>query len=150
MHRARIDKMSAAVPMDDLRGLIRALKAGHIIWYAPDQGKKTKFSSILPFFGEPAITNTATGRLAAMTDAAVIPFFGERHADGSYTLRILPALTDFPTVDADADALKITALMEQYIRLAPEQYFWIHRRFKRRGPSYQNVYPSKPKRRKNR
>lgn len=148
MHRGRIDKMTAAIPMDDLRGLIRALKDGHIIWYAPDQGKKTKLSSILPFFGEPAITNTATSRLAAMTGAAVVPYFGERHPDGSYTLRILPALADFPTADADADALAVNALIESYIRLAPEQYFWVHRRFKRRGQAYPKAYPRKRKRRK--
>lgn len=140
MHRGRIDKMTAAIPMDDLRGLIRALKAGHTIWYAPDQGKKSKLSSILPFFGEPALTNTATSRIAAMTGAAVVPYFGERHADGTYTLRILPALENFPTEDADADTLVITSLMEQSIRQVPEQYFWVHRRFKKRGKDLPNVY----------
>lgn len=148
MHRGRIDKMIPAVPMNDLRGLIRALKDGHTIWYAPDQGKKTKFSTILPFFGIPALTNTATSRIAQMTGAAVVPFFGQRHADGSYTLQILPPLTDFPTKDVDADALRINKLMAEYIRLAPEQYFWIHRRFKRRGRDHQNVYPTAPKKRR--
>lgn len=150
MHRRRIDKMSVAVQMDDLRGLIRALKGGHTIWYAPDQSKKTKFSAILPFFSEPAITNTATSRLAEMTGSAVVPFFGERRPDGSYVLRILPPLEDFPSADPKADALRTNQLMEKYIRLCPEQYFWIHRRFKRRGREYKNVYRRKgqPKRKK--
>jgi KDO2-lipid IV(A) lauroyltransferase len=83
-----------------------------------------------------------------MTGAAVVPFFGQRHADGSYTLQILPPLTDFPTADVDADALRINELMAEYIRLVPEQYFWIHRRFKRRGRTHENVYPQKPKKRR--
>jgi len=148
MYRRRIAKMTVAIQMNDLRGLIRALKDGHTIWYAPDQGKKTKLSTVLPFFGEPAITNTATSRLAQMTGAAVVPFFGERRPDGSYVLRILPPLEDFPSKDVNGDALRINELMEKYIRLAPEQYFWVHRRFKRRGGDYKNVYRSKPKRRK--
>lgn len=137
MRDARTAGMEIAIHMDDMRGLLRALKQGKVIWYAPDQGKKSKFSSILPFFGVPAVTNTATSRLAAMTGAAVVPYFGLRRTDGSYQLTILPALENFPTNDADADSLRINHLFEEHIRIAPEQYFWVHRRFKRsrREPS---------------
>lgn len=140
MHRGRIDKMTAAVAMDDLRGLIRALKQGHTMWYAPDQGKKTKLSSLLPFFGVPAVTNTATSRLARMTGAAVVPYFGRRLEDGSYLLEIFPELEDFPSEDAEQDAIRTNRLIEDNIRKAPEQYFWVHRRFKRRGKELPNVY----------
>ena len=140
MHRARIDKMAAAVPMDDLRGLIRALRKGHIMWYAPDQGRKSKFSHLLPFFGVPAQTNTATSRLANMTDAPVVPYFGRRLDDGSYLLEILPMLEDFPTEDPNQDAIRTNLLIEEKIRKAPEQYFWVHRRFKKRGKDLPNVY----------
>jgi KDO2-lipid IV(A) lauroyltransferase len=140
MHRGRIDKMSAAVAMHDLRGLIRALKQGHTMWYAPDQGRKTKLSSLLPFFGVPAVTNTATSRLAQMTGAAVVPYFGRRLEDGSYLLEISPALEGFPTENAEQDAIRTNRLIEESIRKAPEQYFWVHRRFKRRGKQHPNVY----------
>lgn len=140
MHRQRLAKMSVAVPMNDLRGLIRALRDGHRVWYAPDQGKRSKFSSILPFFGEPAQTNTATSRIAAMSGAPVVPYFGSRQPDGSYLIRLLPALENFPTADPEADAVYINELLEKNIREAPEQYFWVHRRFKRRGPGFPNVY----------
>jgi KDO2-lipid IV(A) lauroyltransferase len=140
MRRGRIDKLVPAVPMSDIRGLLRALKNGHIIWYAPDQGKKGKFSSILPFFGVPAVTNTATSRVAGLSGASVVPYFGVRKPDGSYLLRILPALENFPTEDPEADAIRTNLLMEDYIRKAPEQYFWVHRRFKRRGNNYKDVY----------
>lgn len=127
---------TVAVPMDDLRGLLRALKQGHIIWYAPDQGKRTKLSAMIPFFGVPAVTNTGTSRIAQMTGAAVVPYFGMRRPDGSYLLTILPALDNFPTDDGEADALRINQMFEDFIRQAPDQYFWVHRRYKtsRRDP----------------
>ena len=140
MRRSREKGMVVAVHFDDLKGLIRALRAGHAIWYVPDQGKRTKQTEILPFFGVPAITNTATSKLAELTGAPVVPYFGRREPDGSYTLSILPALENFPTADAAADAIRINRLIEEQVRRAPEQYFWVHRRFKARGPGYPEVY----------
>jgi KDO2-lipid IV(A) lauroyltransferase len=140
MRRQRERRMAIAVHFDDLKGLIRALRAGHSIWYAPDQGKRTKQSEILPFFGVPAITNTATGKLAEMTGAPVVPYFGRREPDGTYLLTVLPPLADFPTADPAADAVRINRLIEEQIRHAPEQYLWVHKRFKARGPGYPEVY----------
>jgi KDO2-lipid IV(A) lauroyltransferase len=140
MRGQRERHMSVAVHFDDLRNLVRALRGNHAIWYAPDQGKRTKSSEILPFFGVPAITNTATSKIAEMTGCAVVPFFAKREADRSYTLTILPALENFPTKDAAADAVRINHLIEEHVRLAPEQYFWVHKRFKARGEGYPNVY----------
>lgn len=131
---------TVAVHFNDLKGLIRALRGGHSIWYAPDQGQRTASSEIVPFFGVPAVTNTATGKIATMTGAAVVPYFARRECDRSYTLTLLPALENFPTDDALADSLRINRLIEEHIRLAPEQYFWVHKRFKRRGPEYPEVY----------
>jgi KDO2-lipid IV(A) lauroyltransferase len=132
--------VSIAVHFDDLKGLIRALRSGHAIWYAPDQGKRTKLSDILPFFGVPAITNTATGKLAAMTGSPVVPYFARREPDFTYTLTVLPALENFPTDDATADAIRINQLVEHHARQAPEQYLWVHKRFKARGAGYPDVY----------
>ncbi len=140
MRRQRERRMALAVHFDDLKGLIRALRAGHAIWYAPDQGKRTRQSDILPFFGVPAITNTATGKLAELTASPVVPYFGRREADGTYTLTILPPLDGFPTADVAADAIRINRLIEEQVRLAPEQYLWVHKRFKARGPGYPEVY----------
>jgi KDO2-lipid IV(A) lauroyltransferase len=140
MRAQRARHMWPAVHFDDLRGLVRGLRGNAPIWYAPDQGKRTKSSEILPFFGVPAITNTATSKIAAMTDCAVVPFFAKREADHSYTLTILPALENFPTKDAAADAVRVNQLLEKHIRLAPEQYFWVHKRFKARGEGYPEVY----------
>jgi len=115
MRGQRERHMDVAVHFDDLRGLVRALRDGYAIWYAPDQGKRTKSSEILPFFGVPAITNTATGKIAEMTGAPVVPYFARREADHSYTLTILPPLENFPTADAAADA------MGHHLDLAPRR-----------------------------
>lgn len=138
LQRAR--HMSVGVHFDDLRGLVRALRAGHAIWYAPDQGKRTKSSEILPFFGVPCITNTATSKIAEMTGCAVVPFFARRAPDGSFLLKILPALENFPTADHSADAIRVNQLIEQHAREAADQYFWVHKRFKARGEGYPDVY----------
>jgi len=140
MRGQRSRHMSPAVHFDDLRGLVRALRDNSAIWYAPDQAKRTKSTEILPFFGVPAITNTATGKIAEMTGAAIVPFFARREADHSYTLTVLPALENFPTADPAADAVRINRLIEEHVLAAPAQYFWVHKRFKARGPGYPEVY----------
>lgn len=140
MLRQRARHMKLAVDFEDLKGLIRALRAGWAIWYAPDQGKRTKLSEILPFFGIPAITNTSTSKIAAMTGAAVVPYFVRREPDHSYTLTLSAPLENFPTDDASADAIRVNRLIEERIRDVPEQYFWVHKRFKARGPGYPDVY----------
>lgn len=133
LRRHRSDWARRAIPMDSLKELVRALRDGEIVWYAPDQGRWTAQASMLPFFGHPAITNTSTSRLAAMTGAAVMSFYARREDDGSYTLRISPPLDNLPTDDPEADTRRLVADLEAAVRAAPEQYLWVHRRFKRRG-----------------
>jgi len=132
LRRHRTAWARRAIPMDDLKGLLRALREGEVVWYAPDQGKWTPQSAQLPFFGHPAITNTSTSRLAAMTGAAVVTFYARREADGSYALRLSPALENFPTEDPEADTRRLAEGLEAAVRAAPEQYLWVHRRFKTR------------------
>lgn len=129
------------VPHDDLRGLLRALKRGRAIWYAPDQNHGMRNSVFVPFFGIPACTLTATARLAAMSGAAVVPYFPRRLPNNrGYEVVILPALENFPSADVAADTQQINALFEEYIRRAPEQYLWVHRRFKTRPPGQSDWY----------
>jgi KDO2-lipid IV(A) lauroyltransferase len=140
MTRIRSTKMKQVIHFDQMNDLIRVLRGGEFVWYAPDQGKKMKYSEVLPFFGVPAVTNTATGRIARMGKAAILPFVGYRKPDGSYQLDILPEMTHLPTKDPAADAIEINHLIEDLVRKAPDQYFWLHKRFKRRGPGYEDVY----------
>ena len=129
-----------AISMNDLNGLFRALRGGETVWYAPDQGKWTQQSAVLPFFGRPAITNTSTARLAKMTGAAVFTFFPRREPDGTYVLTISPELTEIPGPDPEADTLRLIGLLEQAVRAAPEQYLWVHRRFKSFGGNLASPY----------
>ena len=140
MTSIRAGNMRKVIHFDEVKDLIRALKAGHLVWYAPDQGKRMKYSEILPFFDVPAVTNTATGRIAKIGNAAIIPFFGYRQTDGTYHLEIFPELEHLPSGDPNADAIEINHLIEGLIRRAPDQYFWLHKRFKRRGPGFEDVY----------
>ena len=140
MHRWRADRSGLpALPRDDLRGLVRALRQGRAIWYAPDQTLDRRISVFAPFFGVPVGTITATARLAEMGRAKVVPFFPQRIA-GRYRITLLPALEHFPGGDEVADATRINQVIETGIGLAPTQYFWIHRCFKRVPPGTPNPY----------
>ncbi|MCB1778350.1 MAG: LpxL/LpxP family Kdo(2)-lipid IV(A) lauroyl/palmitoleoyl acyltransferase [Candidatus Competibacteraceae bacterium] len=129
------------LPHEDLRGLLRAFKRGRAVWYAPDQNHGRRNSVFVPFFGIPTCTITATSRLAALSGAAVVPYFPRRLPGASgYEVVILPALENFPSGDVMTDTARINALLEKYIRKAPEQYLWVHRRFKTRPPGEPNFY----------
>lgn len=140
LRRHRASWATQAIAMTDLKGLLSALRAGEAVWYAPDQGRKSAQAQLLPFFGEPCLTNTATHRLAQMSGASVVQFYGRRLPDNSYELRILPALADFPSDSAERDTLRLVADLEAAVLAAPEQYLWVHRRFKKRGRALPNAY----------
>jgi len=131
----------------DIRGFIKALKGGEVVWYAPDQSQSRRNSVFAPFFGIQANTLTATTRLAKISGAAVLPFEIKRRADAmGYTLTIQPPLDNFPGESETADATRFNALLELQVRENPEQYLWLHRRFKERPEGEQKLYPSKPRR----
>jgi KDO2-lipid IV(A) lauroyltransferase len=94
----------------------------------------------VPFFGQPAHSLTSTHQLARMSGAAVVLFEHARRSDGSYRLRLSPALDGFPSEDATADTARIMAGIEAMVRAAPAQYLWIHRRFKRRPEGVADPY----------
>lgn len=130
-----------AIPRDDVRTLISALKSNGVVWYAPDQAYRKKGAEMVPFFGIPAATNTATSRLARMTGAAVLPYFVERlPGSQGYRCTIMPALENFPSDNPANDAQRFNALIEAHARHVPEQYLWIHRRFKGLSAEYPNYY----------
>lgn len=130
-----------AIRRDDMRGLLRSLKANNAVWYAPDQNYGHKYSVFAPFFGVTAATNTTAARLAKSSGAAVVPgFFRRLPGRAHYIIDLYPPLEDFPSADAHADASRVNRLIEDYVRKAPEQYWWVHRRFKDRPPGERDVY----------
>ncbi len=130
-----------AIPRDDIRTLISALKNNEPVWYAPDQSYRKKGAQMVPFFGIPAATNTATSRLARMTGAAVLPYFPERlPGSAGYRMTIQPMLDNFPSDSPIVDAQRFNKLIETQVRRVPEQYLWIHRRFKGLAADYPDYY----------
>lgn len=139
--RARLRYADAMFDKDDIRGTVKFLRGGGTLWYAPDQDMRSKDSVFVPFFGVPAATITATHHLARMGQAVVIPFFHRRLPDNrGYVLRLGAPLADVPSNDVLEDTARVNACIEQMVREAPEQYLWVHKRFKTRPPGMPPIY----------
>ncbi|MCY1423891.1 Lipid A biosynthesis lauroyltransferase [compost metagenome] len=139
--RERHNLDASAIERDDVRGMLKVLRAGRAIWYAPDQDYGRKQSIFVPLFGVPAATVTATSKFARLGKARVVPFTQQRLADGSgYRLTIHPPLADFPGDSEESDCLRINQWIEQAVRQCPEQYLWAHRRFKTRPEGAPKLY----------
>jgi KDO2-lipid IV(A) lauroyltransferase len=139
--RGRERSAKETIPKQDVRGIIRALRRGRAVWFAPDQSHRRRHSASVPFFGVPAPTNTATSTFARLSGAPVVPFFPVRLPDSrGYRLIILPALENFPGDDPAEDAARINRLLEAQIRKNPAQYLWVHRRFKPAEPQAVDHY----------
>ncbi|BFO02869.1 lipid A biosynthesis lauroyl acyltransferase [Pseudomonas guariconensis] len=142
--RERHNLDSLAVERDDVRGMLKLLRGGRAIWYAPDQDYGAKQSIFVPLFGIQAATVTATTKFARLGKARVIPFTQKRLEDGSgYRLVVHPPLEDFPGETEEADCLRINQWVEGVLRECPEQYLWAHRRFKSRPPGEPRLYDKK-------
>jgi len=128
----RLSFLQSLIKKSDLRGMLRLLRKNQIIWYAMDQNSTDASAVFTRFFGIPCSTSATTSKLAQRSGAAVIPFSTRRtEAENRYHLTIHPPLEPFPSDDAVADTQLIMDLFESEIRKAPEQYLWIHRRFKK-------------------
>lgn len=138
--RERFNTSSVAIERDDVRGMIKHLRRGRPIWYAPDQDYRSKNNIFIPFFGVQANYITATSQLARLGNARVIPYSCTRKPEGGYHIKVMPPLENFPTDDLVADTQRINQVIEDSILLAPEQYLWVHRRFKTRPPGQPDLY----------
>lgn len=115
----------------DMRAMLKALKSNKACWYAPDQDLGYESTTFAPFMGVTAATLTATARIARATRCAIIPIDFERLPNKQgYRVCFRPPIENFPTGDDVADATTINAAIEEQVRRAPNQYLWIHRRFK--------------------
>ncbi len=125
----------------DLRTVIARLRAGRAIWFAADQDHGARSSEFLPFFGIPAATLTSPARIARLTGARVLRLEHWRNTDqSSFTARFRTLPRPFPGSDPRADAALLNACLETAIRERPEQYLWLHRRFKTRPPGTRPFY----------
>ncbi len=124
-----------------LRPIIRGLKQRMAFYYLPDEDFGPRQSTFVPFFGVPTATLTTLGRLAKLTDAAVIPCFTRLLPGGrGYEVIFKPALSNFPVGDRAADAARMNRELEQGIREMPEQYMWTLKFFKTRPGNAPSPY----------
>ncbi len=117
----------------DIKGMIKALRKGEALWYAPDHDYGRHASVFVPFFAvEQSATITGTATLARVKNTVVLPCYTLRLPQGGYRLVIEAPLADFPSGDDHLDASRSNQVIEAAVRQAPEQYMWLHRRFKTR------------------
>ena len=139
INQGRGNYLKGNVPRSDIRQMIRLLRNGEVLWYAPDQDYGIAHAVFVPFFGIPAATITATSRIARMGKARVIPTAHYRLPGGRYQIEFGPPLENFPSGDDEADTARINQTIEHYVRKHPEQYLWVHKRFKHQ-PDGAHIY----------
>lgn len=136
---ARRRAFADVIGKKDVRGLLRTLSRGGIVAYSADQDFNYQ-NAFVPFFGIPAATLVATPDLARRGNAAVLPFWFHRKPDGRYALRVEPTWAGWPSGDPAQDAARYMTELEAVVRQHPEQYLWVHRRFKTRPPGEPGFY----------
>lgn len=145
--RGRMRIAHELIPSDNIRLLLKCLRGNAAVWYAPDQADVAN-GELLPFFDEPAMTSTATARIARISGATVIPFSYRRlPGELRYELVFHAPPADLPSGDCVADTRQLVHELEQFIRQSPEQYLWMHRRFKGRPAGFGDPYaaPAAPR-----
>ena len=129
-----------AIEKRDIKKTIRTLNNGGVVWYAPDQSYNRKQSAVIPFFNKPAMTNIATSVIAKLGNAVVLPFFSRRKENGDYVMTFKEPLKNFPSDDPVSDTKQYVNILEKQIRLCPEQYYWIHKKYKNLPVGFKNFY----------
>jgi len=142
MKNSRARFCAEVIERGDMRSVIRFLKKGGVMWYAPDQDYGRANSVFAPFFGIEAATINVIPRLVKINDSPVLILGHHRTADGKgYVVSISKPLENFPSGDEVADATTINSELENQIRKHPAQYMWLHRRFKTRPEGEARLYP---------
>ena len=138
--RQRFGQPHIVAKREGLKPLVSALRAGEPLYVLPDMDHGLGDSVFAPFFGVPAATLTSLPRFAKLGRAQVVPVTARLTAAG-YEVRIWPAWADYPTGDLLADVTLSNQRLEAMIRTMPEQYYWVHKRFKTRPPGQPSLYP---------
>jgi len=123
-----------------LKQMLEFIKQDNLVWYGPDQDLGLRQGVFAPFFGVPAATLTTPAWIARETGATVLQISQFREQNGVYSVYFSPILEGFPSDDEVENATRINAGLEQGIRIHPEQYLWLHRRFKTRPEGEPSLY----------
>lgn len=133
MTRGRLRSNEFLIGKRDVKGLLKALKDGKLCYYLPDQDYGRNRSEFVPFFAvQDTATTTGTLLFAGSESCETLSLSSVRDNKGKYHLKVAPALTEFPSDSPKLDVTRVNQRMEDAIKLAPEQYMWVHRRFKTR------------------
>ncbi|SFB81951.1 LpxL/LpxP family Kdo(2)-lipid IV(A) lauroyl/palmitoleoyl acyltransferase [Pseudoalteromonas denitrificans] len=133
MTKGRLRSNEYLIGKKDVKGLLKALSKQKLCYYLPDQDYGRKRCEFVPFFAmTETATTTGTTLFASSKNCETIGFSSKRTTDGKYDIEITPIFENFPTDDSKTDLTKINQHIEYAINNAPEQYMWLHRRFKTR------------------
>lgn len=139
--RSRFCSPLVLAKQEGIRAILKALRSGRPFYYLPDMDYGARDAVFVPFFGVPAATITGLSRLARMSGAAVLPCTTQMLPGGrGYVVRIEPPWESFPTDDAEADTRRMNEWLEGAVRRMPEQYYWVHKRFKTRRAGEPSFY----------
>lgn len=141
--RRRFNTVHLISRKDGIRGVLRVMRRGVPVYYLPDMDFGRAGAVFVPFFGVPAATLLATAQIARTWDAAVVPVISRLNEQtGHYHIDVLPPLDAFPGDQTNEEATaRLNQFLEQWIRVDPAQYYWVHRRFKTRpDPSDPRLY----------
>lgn len=122
-----------------LKPLVGALRDGLPLYLLPDMDYGTRDSVFVPFFGISTATLTSLSRFARLSRARVVPVVS-RLTPGGYEVVVHPAWEAYPTADVEADTALMNRRLEDFIAGMPEQYYWVHKRFKSRPPGEASLY----------
>jgi KDO2-lipid IV(A) lauroyltransferase len=139
--RMRFGRVTLLSRQDGVRPALRAMQAGRPFYYLPDMDYGQRDAIFAPFFGVDAATITGVSRLARLAGARVLPSITRMLPRGEgYVLRFLPAWENYPGASIEADTRRMNAFIEEQVRQMPEQYLWVHKRFKTRPPGEASWY----------
>jgi len=139
--RLRFGRQTLLARQDGVRPALRAMQAGRPFYYLPDMDYGQRDTIFVPFFGVDAATITGVSRLARFAGARVLPSITRMLPGGEgYVLRFLPAWQNYPGASIEADTRRMNAFIEEQVRQVPEQYLWVHKRFKTRPPGEASWY----------
>ena len=137
--RTRFGHLTLLSRTEGVRGVVRTLRQGKGLYLLPDMDFGPEESIFVPFFGVPAATVPSVARFAKLGNARVVPVVTRMTRSG-YEVQVHPAWQHYPTDDVVADTAYMNTQLEGYVRQAPEEYYWVHRRFKTRPPGVPPVY----------
>jgi KDO2-lipid IV(A) lauroyltransferase len=138
--RSKRSRFTSVIERKKIRQVVRSLRKNHCVWYAPDQDFGKANAVFVPFFGQLAATIVGTTKMVRLNNSPILMVSHHRNADASgYTIE-LTTVPGFPSGDDKQDALIVNQTIEREIRKAPDQYMWVHRRFKTQPDGRNKLY----------